>query len=92
MVWHFQQAYGLITMPLAGVSTSFTLFTFLDVRYHVALTWWQYIGFYGFVMLGGAGVGVMVKRAGFLKYLSNLNNEQNEMMMKIDDILKEIKK
>ena len=71
-IWHFQQAYSMITMPLAGVSASFTIFTFLDVRYHIALTAWQYIGFYVFVMLVGALLGVIIKKAGLIQYLTSL--------------------
>lgn len=88
--WHFQSAYGLITMPLSGVSASFTLFTFLDVRYHIEFSGIQYILFYVVVMTIGAGIGLIMKNMGLFKYTTQLGNEQNETVMKINEILQKL--
>lgn len=89
-VWYFGQFHGFITIPLGGMTVVLSILTFLAVEFGIKLTAWETIGLFLFIFCAGVYAGKKFVQYGFLHYLNELGNKQNEQIWKINEIYNEV--
>lgn len=82
-IWHYAQAYSLITIPLSGFSIALSGFTFLAVAFGVRFVWWEYLLFFFCVLLLLSFIGVILVKAGLVAFYQSLNNQQSPELLAI---------
>ncbi len=82
-MWHYSQAYTLLTIPLSGFSVAMSFFTFLAVAFGFKLPWWGYIIFFLVVLFSLATLGLLMVKTGLVAFYQQLNNKQNPELMEI---------
>lgn len=82
-IWHYGQAYSLLTVPLSGFSIALSGFTFLAVAFGIRLTWWEYVLFFITVIIVLSFVGFLLSKAGLISFYQSLNNKQSPELLEI---------
>ena len=82
-IWHYSQAYTLLTIPLSGFSIAMSFFTFVAVAFGFKLLWWEYVIFFLSVLLIISLLGILIVKAGFTAYYQSLSNKQSPELMEI---------
>lgn len=90
-IWHYGQAYNLLTVPLGGFSIALSGFTFLAVAFGIKLLWWEYLLFFGCVLGILTVIGIIMKKAGLIAFYQSMTNQQSPELLEILERVKKIK-
>lgn len=86
-MWHYSQAYNLLTVPLSGFSIAMSFFTFLAVAFGFRLPWYGYVIFFAVVLLIVSTLGVLLVQAGLVAFYQSMSNQQSPELLKILELL-----